>query len=300
VTGCAARSSSDGSTPEPDRVKVGVIPIIDVAPLYLGKQKGFFAKRNIDLTMEPNQGGAAIVPGVVSGLYQFGFSNVVSLMVAHSKGVPIKAVANGVNSTGNRARDFGELVVKDPDIRTAKDLEGKTVASNTLKNIVDTSVMEIVRQAGGDKSTVNIVELAFPDMVGALDAGRVQGIFVMEPFLSAALAKGWRAIASFADVDPNLCIAAYFTSSYMASQKPDLVRRFSDAMKESLAYADSHSDEARQVVTSYTQIKAAVVATMTLPKWSADIDKESVDKMDGLLVGNGVLPAPDNTSDLLP
>jgi NitT/TauT family transport system substrate-binding protein len=86
----------------------------------------------------------------------------------------------------------------------------------------------------------------------------------------------------------------------MTSQKPDLVRRFSEAMKESLAYADSHSDAARQVVTTYTQIKADVAATLTLPKWSTDIDKQSVDKMDGLLVANGVLTAPDNTADLLP
>jgi NitT/TauT family transport system substrate-binding protein len=221
-------------------------------------------------------------------------------MVAHSKGVPIKAVANGVNSTGNPARDFAELVVKDPAIKSPKDLDGKTVASNTLKNIVDTSVMEIVRKDGGDKSTVNFVELAFPDMAAALDAGRVQGIFVVEPFLSAALAKGWRAIASFADVDPNLCISAYFTSSYLAAEKPDLVRRFSQAMTESLAYADSHSDEARQVVTTYTQIKPDVVAAMTLPRWSSQIDKQSVDKMDGLLVADGVLPTPDDTADLLP
>jgi NitT/TauT family transport system substrate-binding protein len=301
LAGCTASpSASDASAQEPDRVKVGVIPIIDVAPLYLGQQQGFFAEHNIDLTMELNQGGAAIVPAVVSGQYQFGFSNVVSLMVAHSKGVPIKAVANGVNSTGDPARDFAELVVKDPAIKSPKDLEGKTVASNTLKNIVDTSVMEIVRKAGGDASKVAFVELAFPDMAAALDAGRVQGIFVVEPFLSAALARGWHAIASFADVDPNLCISVYFTSSYMASQKPDLVRRFSEAMKESLAYANSHPDAARQIVTTYTQIKANVVASMTLPKWSTDIDKESVDKMNGLLVARGVLSAPDDTAALLP
>src|SRR5262249_31372565 len=156
---------------------------------------------NIELTMQQAQGGAAIVPAVVSGQYQFGFSNVVSLMLAQSQNVPVKAVANGVGSTGDPSRDFGALVVKDPNIKTAKDLEGRTVATNTLKNIVDTSVKEIVRKAGGDGSKVSFVELGFPDMAAALDAGRVQGIFVVEPFLSAALAKGWRAVGSFADVD---------------------------------------------------------------------------------------------------
>src|SRR5262249_13772595 len=150
-----------------------------------------FSKRNIDLTMEQAQGGAAIVPAVVSGQYQFGFSNIVSLMLAESKNVPIKAVASGNNSTGDPKKDFGMLVVKDPAIKTAKDLEGKTVATNPLKNIVDTSVKQIVRQAGGDPTKVKFVETAFPDMAAALDANRVQAIFVVEPFLASALAKGW-------------------------------------------------------------------------------------------------------------
>jgi NitT/TauT family transport system substrate-binding protein len=302
LTACGGSDSSSSGTSsgQPDQVKVGVIPIIDVAPIYLGKQQGFFSKRNIDLTMQQAQGGAAIVPGVVSGQFQFGFSNVVSLMLAQSQNVPIKAVANGVNSTGDPAKDFGELVVKDPAITTAKALEGKTVATNTLKNIVDTSVKDIVQKAGGDPSKVKFVELGFPDMAAALDKNRVQGIFVVEPFLSAALAKGWHSVGSFADVDPNMCISVYFTSSQIESQKPDLVKRFTEAMNESLTYADSHPDAVRQIITTYTQIKADAAAAMTLPKWPTTIDKASIDKMSTLLVSNGLLKAPADTSKLLP
>ena len=297
--GSATAPKAGGST-APDKVKVGVIPIVDVAPIYLGKTQGIFAKHNIDLTMEQAQGGAAIVPAVVSGQYQFGFSNIVSLLLAQSKNVPVKAVANGNNSTGDPAKDFGELIVKDPAIRTAKDLEGRTVATNTLKNIVDTSVKDIVSKAGGDAGKVKFVELGFPDMAAALDAGRVQGIFVVEPFLSAALAKGWHAVGSFADVDPNLVISLYFTSAQLVAQKPDLVKRFTAAMTESLAYAQAHPDAAKQVVTTYTNIKADAAAAMTLPKWSAGIDKASIDKMNQLMVTDGLLTSPADTAKLLP
>src|SRR5918992_1604327 len=88
------------------QVKVGVIPILDVAPIYLGKEKGFFSNRGIELTMETGQGGAAIVPGVVSGQFQFGFSNVTSLLIARSRGLPLKVVANGVASTSKDKADF--------------------------------------------------------------------------------------------------------------------------------------------------------------------------------------------------
>jgi len=99
--GSSGKNASSGGT---TTVKLGLIPIVDVAPLYLGQQKGFYSKRGLKLSMSMAQGGAAIVPGVVSGQFQFGFSNVTSLMIAQSNGVPVKAVANGVASTGVPAR----------------------------------------------------------------------------------------------------------------------------------------------------------------------------------------------------
>jgi NitT/TauT family transport system substrate-binding protein len=304
VAGCgdsddtSGNNGSSGSTT--DKVKVGVIPIVDVAPIYLGKEQGFFSKRNIELTMEQAQGGAAIVPSVISGQYQFGFSNVASLMLAQSKNVPIKAVANGNNASGDPKKDFGMLVVKDPAIKTAKDLEGKTVATNTLKNIVDTSVKEIVRRAGGDPAKVKFAEVPFPDMAAALDAGRVQAMFVVEPFLTSALGKGWTTIGSFADIDPSLTISAYFTSTQLVQTKGDLVTRFTEAMKESLAYAEKNPDAVRKVITTYTTIKADVADKMTLPKFQSDLDKGSVEVMNQLLVSQGLLTAPADLTKLLP
>jgi NitT/TauT family transport system substrate-binding protein len=302
AAGCGGSddSSDNGSAGSgPDKVKVGVIPIVDVAPIYLGKAKGFFTKQNIDLSLEQAQGGAAIVPAVVSGQYQFGFSNVVSLMLGQSKNVPIKAVANGNNATADPAKDFSGLIVKDPAITRPKDLEGKTVASNTLKNIVDTSVKDLVRKDGGDPSKVKFVEIGFPDMAAALDANRVQAIFVVEPFLAAAKAKGWKTIGSFAAVSPNLQISAYFTSAQLLGEKADLAKRFTAAMKESLTYADAHPDEVRQIVTTYTTIKAEAAAQMTLPKFSPDMDKTSLDTMSSILVQEGLLTAPADTAKLV-
>ncbi|MCU7728208.1 ABC transporter substrate-binding protein [Actinoplanes sp. KI2] len=292
-------SKDNSSSGKPDAVKVGVIPIVDVAPIYLGKAKGFFQKQNIDLTMELAQGGAAIVPAVVSGQYQFGFSNVVSLLLGASKNVPIKVVANGNNATADPTKDFSALLVKDPAITRPKDLEGKTVAANTLKNIVATSVNELVRKDGGDPSKVKYAEVAFPDQAAALDGGRVQAIFLVEPFVSSVKSKGWKQLGSFAAVSPNMMIADYFTSAQLLGEKPDLAKRFTAALKESLAYADAHPDEVRQIVTTYTTIKADAAAAITLPKYNPEIDKASVDLMNNLMVKDGLLTAPVDTSKLL-
>lgn len=299
----ACSSSTPGPTTPaggPDNVSAGVIAIVDVAPIYLGKEKGFFTSRNINLTLTTAQGGAVIIPQVIARQFDFGFSNVVSLVLATSRSLPVKVVSNGNNTTGNPSADFGGLVVKNPAIASAKDLEGKKVATNTLNNIVDTSTKEIVKKAGGDPSKVSFVELAFPDMAAALDTDKVDAIFVVEPFLSAAKAKGWKQIGSYADVDPRLCVALYFTSTALATSNPDLVKRFAEAVKESLTYADTHPDEVRAVLSTYTQITADQAKTLTLPKWPADIDTAAVNKLADLSVSYGLLPAKPDLTKLLP
>ena len=285
-TGGSASSGSGGAT----QVKVGVIPIVDVAPLYLGQRKGFFSKRGIDLKMVTAQGGAAIVPGVVSGQFQFGFSNVTSLMLAQTKGVPIKSVVNGVASNGKVGADVtGVAVKKNSSIKSAKDLVGKKVAVNTLQNIGDTTVRESVRKAGGDPSKVKFVEMPFDQMPAALDGGQVDAAWMAEPALTIARGQGARVVASpFAETDPKLTVATYFTSTQLLKQKPDLVKKFTAAMTESLEYASQHPDEARQILTSYTKISGTVLQKLSLPSWPTDIDMASLQKLASLGEEDGI------------
>ncbi|PSM45231.1 nitrate ABC transporter substrate-binding protein [Streptomyces dioscori] len=278
-SGADGSSSSSGN--KTTQVKVGIIPIVDVAPLYLGQKKGFFGSRGIELNMVSAQGGAAIIPGVVSGQFQFGFSNTTSLMVAQVKGVPVRSVVNGAASNGKVGGDVtGVGVSKDSPIKSAEDLAGHTVAVNTLQNIGDTTVRESVRAAGGDPSEVEFVEIPFDQMPAALDDGRVDAAWMGEPAMTIAKAQGARVVASpFAETDPKLTVATYFTSAELAKRDPGLVKRFAEAMTESLRYATDHPDEARQVLTTYTKIDGDVLAKLTLPGWPASVDMASLEKL---------------------
>src|SRR6185369_13198232 len=180
-------------------------------------------------------------------------------------------------------------------IKTAADLAGHTVAVNTLKNIGDTTTRAAVRKAGGDPTKVKFVEMPFPNMEAGLQGGQVDAIFVVEPFVSAALAAGDRVLSSvYAEAAPNLTVATYFTSKQLTTSNPDLVKRFADAMKESLAYADAHGDEVRTAITTYTQIKADQAAKLILPKWPAEVNKDSVQTLADLAKGDGLLAKPVN------
>jgi NitT/TauT family transport system substrate-binding protein len=291
LLGLAATMLLAGSAHAADKVTVGVIPITDVAPIYLGVAKGFFTKQNLDVTLQTAQGGAELVTPVMTGQREFGFSNISSLLIAQTRGLDIVAIAAGASSTGEPGRDFGAIIAPgDSPLKSAKDLDGKTVAVNNLKNIGDTSVKAAVRKAGGDDSKVKFVELAFPDMPAALGNKLVDAAWIVEPFLTVAKEQGAKVLAwNLVDTAPNLMIAVYFTSGKYAQEHPDTVKRFTAAMNESLAYADAHSDEVRAIVPTYTRISKELIGKLTLPRWPTEMNRKSTETLADLSVKDGLV-----------
>jgi NitT/TauT family transport system substrate-binding protein len=302
VAGCGADTPSPSADGQPDKVTVGLISILDVAPIYLGKQKGFFAERDIDLTLQPAEAGTETVPAVLSGDLEFGFSNVVTLLLAQEQGLPVKVVANGTNSTGVDGADFGSLMVAgNSPVRSVADLAGKKVAVNVFQNVVELAVRASAAKSDIDPGSIEYVKLGFPEMPAALAEGRADAAFVVEPFQQIVLSQGGRALASsLVDAAPDLSVAMYFTSKQLAAENPDLASRFTEAMNESLAYADAHPDEIRQILPTYTKIPAEVIPSLVFPKWPAEINRDSVETIAELARKENILTSEPNLDDLLP
>ncbi|MBW9214659.1 ABC transporter substrate-binding protein [Mumia sp. zg.B53] len=299
LTACGG--DDDAGADGPDEVTVGVIPIVDTAPIWLGKEKGFFEDEGIDLEIETTTGGAAAVPGVVSGDFDFAFGNVVSLMVGADQGLPLTFVTNGTSSAGVEP-DFGAVLVPgDSPVKTPKDLAGKTVSVNNLKNIGDTTIRAAIETDGGDPEDVKFVEVPFPEAPAALANDQVDAIWVLEPFMSAALADGARAVTyNYLDMSPELDIAGYFTTTEYAGKNNDLVERFSRAMNKSLDYAGDNDQEVRDIVGTYTEIDEPTRAKMVLPVFRSEFDEASMEKLGTAAVKYGTLKNEPDLDALLP
>jgi NitT/TauT family transport system substrate-binding protein len=261
-------------------LKVGVIPIADVAPLYLGMDKGFFEEEGLKIEPQLAEGGAAIVPAVVSGDYQIGFSNTTSLIIAASKNLPIQIISQGVlaGETPEQAWD-GVVVPKGSDIKEIGGLEGKTVAVNTLNNVSQVVVNTALKEAGADYTKVKYVEVPFPDMNAALESGRVDAAFQVEPGYSGALAAGGKNISNaYEEMAPNYTVATYFASKQYIAENRDVVDRFRRAIAKSLDYASQHDDEVRAIVGTYTEIPKEVLDKMNLPIWKSDLNQPTIEQ----------------------
>src|SRR3954447_10218329 len=295
--GGGGRSSSSG----PTTLKVGVIPIADVAPLYIGIKQGCFKQEKLDIKPQLAEGGATITAQTVSGDLQVGFSNVTSLVIASSKTLPVEIVASGVNGAKDDSGAWDAVLSKKGSaIKDLKALEGKTVSVNNLNNVGPLTINNAMEKAGADYKKVKYVEVPFPDANAALDTGRIDAAFVVEPFVSQGKAQGANEVVhSFEATAPNYAVATYFVTKQYAAQNKAVLDRFVRAMNKSLDYAQSHPDAVRQIVPTYTKIPKAAAAKIQLPQWSSTVNRSSIQQTADLAQKYGFIKDKPSLDDLI-
>jgi NitT/TauT family transport system substrate-binding protein len=262
----------------PAKIVVGVIPIADVAPAWLGAKKGFFRNERIQVSFRPTAGGAEVIPQIIRGDVQFAFGNPVSLGFAQQRGIGLRYVTEGVQGGSSEQDSTNGLVVhKDSDIRSVNDLSGKTFAVNVLNSLGEVTIKTALEKEGVDTSNLKFVEVPFPDMLPALERRQFDVAWLPEPFVSQGIAQGHRKLLDpMVATYPRLTLSGYFGSSEFIEQNGDLVERFQRAMNRSLDYAAAHEEEAREAIAENTEIPQPVVAKMPLPYWTSDLNADSV------------------------
>ncbi len=292
----AAAPGADGLT----TVRLASAPLGHLAPLYLAQDQGIFAKHGLKIEIS-SQADLVSVPSVLAGKADFATGDLTTLLVASSKKLDVKAVVPASASNGRRGADFGALVVKGGSgITRAKQLEGKTVAVNILTNIAAAAAREAVRADGGDPAKVKLVEIPFPQAPAAVGSGKVDGAWVVEPFLTAAKAQGAVPVGwGFTDLAPDLTVSAWYTSGAYHQKNPQTVTAFRDAVREAYAYAAGHEADVRAKIPTFTEIKPEVAAKITLTGTADTISRDAAEKLIGYAQRDGLITTAPNLDDLI-
>ena len=233
----------------------------NMGPFY-AKDQGFFERAGLDATISLMNNGSVVLSAVTSGSVSIGASNVLSLVVAFKKGVPFVLVAPGglYNKTSPA---LAVIVPKTSPVASAKDLEGKVIATNPLRSLGDLSVDAWMDKNGADSSKARFIELPFSEMETALVQGRVAAAALGEPYITQAggtcrvLAYPYSAIA------PQFMTSAFFTSAAFAKEHPDAIERFAAAMRTTAIWANKNQKKSGHILASVTKLDPKVIAEMS-------------------------------------
>jgi NitT/TauT family transport system substrate-binding protein len=258
--------------------KLGYMKIVDTAPMFVAMDRGFFKAAGLELETVPMAGGAVIVQGVASGDLQIGWTNVISLYQAHVEGFDFKLIAGGATNVKGTNDTHALLVAKGSAVNSAKDLEGNTVAVNTLNNIVHLLAMAWVDKNGGSSAKVKFVEVPFPQMEPALVAGKIDAASVQEPFASAAVAKGVaRLLANpWSDVIGRFLIASWFASGKWLQKNQQTAKAFVNALSRGVDAIVADPKGSRDAIAKWTGLSPELAGKIALPVYDKGVSEKDL------------------------
>jgi NitT/TauT family transport system substrate-binding protein len=257
----------------PVALSIATNPIDSGAEVFYASDLGLFAKAGLNVQIQPGQNGSAIAAAVAANAVDIGYADIGALAKAHSRGIDFSIIAPAA-MWDSRAPVNALMVAKNSTVRSAKDLNGKTIAVPGLGTNAEFAVHAWLDANGADVSTVKFIELSYAAMPAALEAGRIDAAHVAEPFIAVAKEHA-RVLASADDaLGKEYLRTVWFARSSWAKAHPDLVARFSAVIRQTALWANDKRNHGKSaaILVLHTKIDPAVVATMTRVRYGESLD----------------------------
>ena len=215
-----------------DKVRIGVGVDPSYTSWWVAKDRGFFAKYNIDADLTQFTGGPDLADATMAGEMDFGSSGTPTWVPRFVRTDNLVTVATMATSTAN----FKLAALT--SIKTLEDLKGKrlgTVAGSTI----DYLWALVAKKLNVPDSALNTIPVTPPELPAALDRGDIQAFFSWEPWPSKAVEISGKdkvhILASSGDVGYFQSFIIVGNRKYVESH-PDVTVRMLAAMRDASDY----------------------------------------------------------------
>ena len=258
------------------KITIGYQPTIDVVPLFVAKEQGFFAKHGLDAQLQAGS-GAIQVAGVISDSLQIGNPTIPQVLQAVDNGLDLQIIAGG-NFMSAAAEEFAVVVRAGVAIDTPKDFADKKVGVNTINAFLHVIFVEWLKKNGVDPKRVTYVEVPFPQMNDVMRQGQIDATVTVEPFIGRMVqANTGRAITDFVKEFPQgMPVVLYAAKRTWVVANSDAVRGFRAALSEGISFTNDNPEPARAITLNYLKMPPEVLAAMKKPDLRVKVDPERV------------------------
>ncbi|MEO5341660.1 MAG: ABC transporter substrate-binding protein [Magnetococcus sp. MYC-9] len=207
------------------------------AHLFLAEKKGLFAKNGVAVqltrTKGPAENQAAFKRGEVDGVIGGVWSDLI-LMQAEGYAAKVVYVSDYSQS--------GDVIVARSGLTSLADLKGHTVSFETLSSFSHIFVLKALESHGLNEATVRFERVQAPDVLKALEEGRIDAGHTWQPTTSQALAKGYTILAKAGDF-PGIITDLLYLHPKTIVERPQEVQALVRSLLEAKQYLADHREE---------------------------------------------------------
>jgi NitT/TauT family transport system substrate-binding protein len=234
-------------------VRIGFVLGDTYSQAIYGQAAGLFAKAGIDAQLTVLANAGAVAAAVAGGSLDVATGDIVSLSNAINHGVAITLIAGGALYSSNAPTTLLCVDGGSP-IRTAKELEGKSIAVITLVGLGTASTKAWLAQNGADPAKVSFLELPTSSMQPALERGQVAAAVIGEPGLTSIRDKVHIIGKQYDAIAKSFLISEWFTTPDWLAHNPAVAKRVVSAIYATARWANAHQDLTLPMLASYLKL----------------------------------------------
>jgi NitT/TauT family transport system substrate-binding protein len=272
-------------------ITVATLPIDPFGEPYYAEAAGLFKAGGLNVQITPVQNSSDMIAAMVAGSAQFALVNLINFAEAVSNGVPLVLVAPG----GLWQEETARLVVaKNSPYQNARDLNGKIVGVVGLKNFATIVPQYWMDKNGGDGKSLKFVEIGFGAMIPALQAGRIDAAFHVEPFLAMGRDTIRPITASLLAGLSNapLQAGAWAARPDWASANTSVVRDFSAVIVKAATYANQNPAKTAVTLAQVSKMDPQLIAAIARSTFATRLDVAQLQPLVDLAARYGALARP--------
>ncbi|HEY3127066.1 MAG TPA: ABC transporter substrate-binding protein [Candidatus Limnocylindria bacterium] len=285
----ASAAATPTATPTPVTVRFGQVGSVSDAAIFIADAKGYFKEQGITLESVPFTSAAQMVaPLGTNDLQAGGGAPSAGLYNSVDRGVQLRIVADKGSLTPGHG--YEAVIVRKglaDTVKSAKDMRGLKISIAARDIVPEYSLDAYLRTGGLTIKDVEVVPLAFPDMVPAIANGAIDIALPTEPTATRILDAATGVLLTRTDtIVPGEQTAVILYSEKFAQDKDAATRFMVAYLKGARFYADAFDKkdpakrtEAIDIIAKATKLDATLIARVVLPGIDPN-GKVNVDSLD--------------------
>src|SRR4051812_26154825 len=283
-----------------EKIVIGFSASTAFSTAFVAANEGLFKKHGVDVEMKLVPNSSTTPAALMADSLQVATPTAPVTMQAIEQGLDLVVVAGGGYYVKGM-EDVAVMVRPDSPIQTAKDFEGKRVATAGLNAFLHVLFRKWMSENGGDYKKVIFTETPFAQQLDVLRSGQVDGILAVQPFLARALETNMgRVIAYYiAALEGETLAGWYVATRKWVKANPKAAAAFAAAIQEATAAAEKDKAIIRKANLVYIPFPAEVQAKFPDARYRAVVSPEAVDKWNKIALEQAMLKKPVDPSKVL-
>ncbi len=252
-----------GGSGEVETLRIATLPILDVLPLYVAQQNGYFDQLGVKVELVPvksaQERDALMQAGQIDGM----LTDLIAAILFNQDEAQIKVVRTACKSYPGSPL-FRILAKPGSDVKSPLDLAGVEIgiSQNTVIHYITERMLE---HAGLSADQIKVQEVsAIPVRFELLINGKLAAATLPDPLGSGAIAAGAVLVIDDTSV-PDLSQSVLVFATKTVESRPEAVRHFLQAYERAVGELNSNPDQYNDLLIKIGRVPESIQGSYRMP-----------------------------------